>query len=1415
MKKAVEINREKTKKSKPSVAKLQPLDFLSAILETEYQTSELLCIENDPPAYLYQIWNHVIESDIPNIHGLPPTTLRGVRGSNPVGQLVGMSKKGNRCALITTVPIQQSLKRGNPFIIHSFAKTRRETASGNYFQLTARTPQKAIDFCLIAHRMSELSLCPGILHVPQDLDLIDYEMTQLVQNQTIEAFLGRSSDQLPSPSEPQKEIFGEIRKRVPPGEESYLLQHNELEDILFKFAQQSIEEFKTITDRDHGLIETINCEDAELIVVATGNQFDWLAENLEKISEASKKQVGLIHPNLIKPFPAHLVIPFLVGKTGLAMDSNNDSSILQEIQLGFDKAVANGQKDKDVEGQLPYPLYPVFNRLEDRPKLVACETDGDSFTLTEIAELIARVTDPTSTQIHFKLHGVRHKKSLSLEAGDESQKALNLVYRDTNSYFACRGLVEKMHQFLNLHFKMASNPETKLCFTALSRKSTRPQQPLALADCMISPDLNLSSLEQELSFLKSDGVFLCLGNHEDPQQVWQSMTQTCRSVFKKKRIKLFLVNRIEQDQSNFELTLTSQNGVILGALLKLSFLKKLNLLDETKITNTQEIISLNGEKDFVKAVQQGFDNVHEIQYLELEAKPVLEFDQPDPDVIHEEKVEPGLLEEDKVFREFQQFFQTGDKKKFGGLSLEDLGLLPVQLHSYRNFSRFRCDYPFCLVEDESEDVAVPLIHVFDHILSQIHADGDEKEKIQRDVLKLESRIESLVEEGIEGRLTKLWDLAAEGLNEEIRKEEAKNSLNKSLAIARQELERDGKILPYNRRSIEKLFQRIAGFQWTQRSKRFLREVDELIVKLKDILKSDLIHSPESRDPENLEASVGSTYEEDFDFASFSNILEEAPHGEPLAQNRRKRIETTLKILQSKDNLFKKEVSKEQKLGISLGLFYALMRDYVKFFRAVRIGQLEVDNKYIETRHDSYFAGFKLQQLTIDEANCIPPFIIDLDYDIADFSTHMALIDVLSSKLPLKILMISNQLFDQPGFQVNLSSVNKLASMLLSLKETFVMQSTSSNFNHLVPGFKNGLSFNGPALFSVFNGPGKNFKLLHPYFASAMALESRAFPAFIFDPSKGNDWATQFSLDENPQVESVWSNNEITYLNADDEEQSLQVPFTFVDYLSTDNRFSEHFLPVSRSNWHKNMIPLVEFFELSDQKRFHKVPFILMAGENGLLYRVIVTLQMVRAAEKIAGFWHGLRELAGIDSSHLQSLVDAERSKLEEKNQEELAKVEAKYQEELDKTVGELSKEIVSNIASGLLSDSITAPSTTPAPPTAPAPVEEKPADLPTSIETEEPAKEEVEEEEEVIILDEAYIETPRCTACNECTNINPRMFAYNNNKQAYIQDIAAGTFRELVDAAEKCPVHIIHPGKPNNPDEPHLEELQKRAEPFL
>jgi hypothetical protein len=51
------------------------------------------------------------------------------------------------------------------------------------------------------------------------------------------------------------------------------------------------------------------------------------------------------------------------------------------------------------------------------------------------------------------------------------------------------------------------------------------------------------------------------------------------------------------------------------------------------------------------------------------------------------------------------------------------------------------------------------------------------------------------------------------------------------------------------------------------------------------------------------------------------------------------------------------------------------------------------------------------------------------------------------------------------------------------------------------------------------------------------------------------------------------------------------------------------------------------------------------------------------------------------------------------------------------------------------------------------------------------------------------------------------MFACDVNQQAYIADLKAGSYRQLVEAGESCQVSIIHPGKPRNQSEPESKSL--------
>jgi len=74
-----------------------------------------------------------------------------------------------------------------------------------------------------------------------------------------------------------------------------------------------------------------------------------------------------------------------------------------------------------------------------------------------------------------------------------------------------------------------------------------------------------------------------------------------------------------------------------------------------------------------------------------------------------------------------------------------------------------------------------------------------------------------------------------------------------------------------------------------------------------------------------------------------------------------------------------------------------------------------------------------------------------------------------------------------------------------------------------------------------------------------------------------------------------------------------------------------------------------------------------------------------------------------------------------------------------------------------------------------------------------------------------WIDSAQCTSCDECIGINPKIFAYDDHKHAYVKNANGGPYKDLVRAAERCTAQVIHPGTPADPKEKDLDKLLKRA----
>jgi ferredoxin len=334
-------------------------------------------------------------------------------------------------------------------------------------------------------------------------------------------------------------------------------------------------------------------------------------------------------------------------------------------------------------------------------------------------------------------------------------------------------------------------------------------------------------------------------------------------------------------------------------------------------------------------------------------------------------------------------------------------------------------------------------------------------------------------------------------------------------------------------------------------------------------------------------------------------------------------------------------------------------------------------------------------------------------------------------------------------------------------------------------------------------------LLRPLLAEA-ALRGRACSDFHYDPDAGASWADRFDLAGSPDPDRAWPTQRVSYVE-DGEALTLELAFTFADAMVLEPAYLRHLLVVPPVAWDENQEPLAEYLEQFDpEEPQRRVPFLWVVDGDGILQRAIVTRELALASRDRLRGWRVIQELAGYQNVFAERAAAEAREQALAEAREQTAELEQAHADELERVRSEAARESMERLAAVLISpDGIPAMGAPAARAAQPAP----PAESPEAAAAEPAVVEEVVEEE-AVSFDEPYIDTPLCTTCNECTNLNAQLFHYNAEKQAYIADAAAGSFAELVKAAELCPAHCIHPGKPRDGDSTATPELIERAAKF-
>ncbi len=642
---------------------------------------------------------------------------------------------------------------------------------------------------------------------------------------------------------------------------------------------------------------------------------------------------------------------------------------------------------------------------------------------------------------------------------------------------------------------------------------------------------------------------------------------------------------------------------------------------------------------------------------------------------------------------------------------------------------------------------------------------------------------------------------------------------------------DGACLGCSEKTVVHLFIATIEALMQPRIKKHVEKVEELIVKLEKHIQMKLVQNMDVGDTDALNRVLTDMQSGDMTLAAIAEKMEKSQGTQPIDQEWLRRVTQLIAKLKNLKWKYTEGTTGKgrAKMGMlnatgctsvwgstypfnpypfpwanhlfqdspsmAMGVFEGHMAKMAEGFKAIRMAEMELEGKYNPALHNESFTYFNWHQFTDEEWLLCPPVVAvggdGAMYDIG----FQNLSRLMASGKPVKVIVVDTQVYSNTGGQACTSgfmgqisdmaqygkaikgkeeSRKEIGLIAMAHRTTYVMQSAISNPNHMIEGFIEGLMARRPALFNLYTSCQPEHGIGDDMGAeqAKLAVESRAYPLFRYNPENGKTPQECFDLEGNPQMDKDWPTYELKYKDGG-RERKLDVAMTFADFAVTEARFRKHFRKAPADTWNENMVPLAEFLEMDADEREGKFPYIWTMDKKQHLSRLLVAEPIVQSCEERRDFWIMLKAIAGVEKEEI-SVGDIENK---------------------------VRSEVVSKIASGLmqlaggngqgLTSLVEAPAAQAAEPSAAAPAEQG---------------------------DNGYmapwLDTEECTSCDECININSAIFAYNDKKKAFIKNPNAGPYKDIVKAAEKCTAQVIHPGLPKDRSEKDIDKWIKRAEKY-
>ena len=202
----------------------------------------------------------------------------------------------------------------------------------------------------------------------------------------------------------------------------------------------------------------------------------------------------------------------------------------------------------------------------------------------------------------------------------------------------------------------------------------------------------------------------------------------------------------------------------------------------------------------------------------------------------------------------------------------------------------------------------------------------------------------------------------------------------------------------------------------------------------------------------------------------------------------------------------------------------------------------------------------------------PLLVLGGDGSMLDIG-FQALSRMLTSGMNIKAVVLDTQVYSNTGGQASTGSYigqdakmsvhgsmihgkqerrKEIGNIAMMHPRTFVAQTVGPMTNHFYKAVEQALLFDGPALINIYTTCQPEHQVADDVSCARalMAVESRAFPVFVYNPKGGPTLASRLSLQGNPSVKRDWHRRK----NKDGVEDVVD----FVAFARGEGRFAKHF-----------------------------------------------------------------------------------------------------------------------------------------------------------------------------------------------------------------------------------------------------------------